>query len=134
MASIEAAVEARGAAFANLTALIGTAPTRLYPVVAAQGAPLPYITHQTIDDPPVHTMGADKESQARVQFDIWASSWAIAKQVRDQVLACYDRFSGLFGGTTVLASVCENRGFSVQPDDTSLLPRITVEFVMTYLT
>lgn len=134
MPSIEGALEARAAAFGGLTALIGTAPTRFYPVDAAQGAPLPYITHHAISDPPVHTMGADKESQARVQLDIWASSWAIARQVRDQVLACYDRLVGTFGGTTITGSVCENRGTPVQPDDTSLLPRITVEFVMTYLT
>lgn len=133
MPSIEAAIEARAAAFAGLTALIGTAPTRLYPVQAAQGAGLPYVVYSIISDPPPHVMGADKESQARVQFDVFASSWAIAKSVRDQVLLCYDRLTGLFGGTTIDRAVCENRGQTLEPDEPSLLPRITVEFQMTYL-
>lgn len=133
MPSIDAVIEARGAAFAGLTGLIGTSPTRLYPVQAAQGATLPYVTYQVIADPPAHHMSADAESQARVQFDVWASSWAIAKQVRDQVIACYDRLQGTFSATQITGSVCENRGMQVEPDDASLLPRITIEFTMTYL-
>jgi len=133
MPSIEAAIEARGAAHAGLTALITSGgKTRLYPEVAEQGATLPYVTYSIITDPPVHVMAADKESQARVQFDVWASSWAIAKQVRDQLVACYDRLKGTFGGTVVDSVVCDNRGLTVQPEDASLLPRITAEFTMTY--
>jgi hypothetical protein len=132
--SIEAAIEARAAAFAGLTALIGTTPTRFYPEQAEQGAILPYVTYSVITDPPVHVMGADKEAQAHVQFDAWASSWVIARAVRDQLKLCFDRLAGTFGGTTVIGSVCDNRGMTVQPEDTSLLPRITMEFTMTHLT
>lgn len=132
MPSIEAAIEARAIAVAGLTALIGTAPTRLYPVVAEQGALLPYVTYDVIDDPPPHVMNADKDSQARVQYDIWASSWAIARQVRDQMLVAYDRLAGVFGGTTVQASICLNRGRQVQPEEAGLTPRLTMEFQMTY--
>lgn len=132
-ANIDAAIEARALAFAGLTALIGTNPVRLYPLEAAQKAILPYVTYQVITDPPWHTMGADKDAQARVQFDVWASSWAIAKQVRDQVLACFDRLApGTYGGTVLDGSICENRGSQLEPDDTSRLPRLTMEFEMTY--
>ena len=133
MASIETALETRAAATAGLTALIGTDPVRLYPTQATQGAVLPYVTYQVISDPPVHVMSADKESQARVQLDVWASTWTSAKAVRDQVLVALDRCAGSFGGTTILGSVCDNRGMQVEPDDTSLTPRLTMEFQMTYL-
>lgn len=135
MASIEAAIEARALAFAGLTGLIGTGPTRFYPQQVAQGAQLPYVAYSIAGDPPVHTMTADKDSQARVQMDVFASSWAIARQVRDQLLACFDRLTGTFGGAggaTISGSICLNRGLMVEPDEPSLLPRITVEFEMTY--
>jgi hypothetical protein len=78
-------------------------------------------------------MNADKDEQPRVQFDIWASSWVIARQVRDQLKLCFDRWSGTFASTTVDASVCENGGFQVEPDDLSPdTKRLTMEFTMTY--
>jgi len=132
MASIEAAIEARALAFAGLTALIGTTPVRLYPPLVYQGADLPYVLYTVITDPTYHVMGADKDSQARVQFDVFASSWAIARQVRDQLLACFDRLTGVFGGTTIDRAICENRGLQLEPDDASQLPRLLVEFQMTY--
>lgn len=130
MASIEAAIETRAAAFAGLTALIGTAPTRFYPVEARQGAVLPFVTYQVVTAPRVHVMSADKDAQPRVQMDVWASTWTSARAVRDQLLAAFDRWSGISGGTTVQASICENEGMQVQPDE-SLTPRLTMEFIMT---
>lgn len=131
MPSIEAAIEARAVAVAGLTALIGTAPTRFYPVKAAQGSMLPYVTYQIISAPRVHAMTADPNAQPRVQMDVWASTWASARLVRDQLLAAFDRWSGVSGGTTVRASLCESDGIQVQPEDTSLTPRLTCEFLMT---
>lgn len=130
--SIEAAIEARALGFGALTALIGTNPVRFYPLQAQQGTNLPYVTYQVIDHPPYHLMGADKEAQPRIQFDIWASSWAIARQVRDQLKACFDRWSGTFASTTVDASICENGGMQVEPEDTTQIKRMTMEFIMTY--
>ena len=133
MPSLEAAIEARALAFAGLTNLLGTNPVRFYPSQAEQGINLPYVVYSLVDDPPVHVMSADQESQARVQFDVFASSWVIARQVRDQLLLCFDRLVGAFGGATISGSVCENRGMMLEPDETSLLRRVTMEFQMTYL-
>ena len=133
MPSIEAAIEARALTFAGRTQLIGTSPARLYPIYAEQGTTLPYVTYQVISAPRSHVMNADKEEQPRIQFDIWASSWVIARQVRDQLKLCYDRWSGVFAGTTIDASVCENGGMQVEPEDLSPdTRRLTMEFVMTY--
>lgn len=133
MASIETAIEARALAHGLSNLLGATAtPMRFYPVDAQQGSQLPFVTYQVISDPPPHVMGADKESQARVQFDVWASSWLSAREVRDELLDAFDRWAGVSGGTTVDRSVCENRGFQVQTDEVSLAPRLTMEFTMTY--
>lgn len=131
MPSVEAAIEARAVATGGLAALIGTAPTRLYPVEAAQGSTLPYVTYQVVSAPRLHVMNADKDGQYRIQMDIWASTWTNARLVRDQLLVAFDRWSGVSGGTTVDASVCENDGIQVQPEDTTRIPRLTMEFMMT---
>jgi hypothetical protein len=106
---------------------------RLYPLFAEQGVLLPHVTYQVISAPRYHVMNADKDEQPRVQFDVWASSWSSARAVRDQIKACFDRWSGTFASTTVDASVCENGGFQVEPEDINPdVRRITMEFVMTY--
>lgn len=124
-------MEARAIAVPGLTALIGTAPTRFYPVEAQQGSIMPYVTYQVVSAPRLHVMMADKDVQPRIQLDIWAATWASARQVRDQLLVAFDRWSGISGGTTIDASICESDGMQVEPEDTSRIPRLTMEFAMT---
>lgn len=134
MPSIETAIETRARAFAGLTALIGASPnpTRFAPVQVAQGSALPYVAYSVISDPPYHVMGADKDGQARIQMDVFGANYAECRAVRDQLLACFDRLAGAFGGTTIDRSICENRGITLEPDEPSQIPRLTMEFAMTY--
>lgn len=130
---IRAAIRARAQAHAGLYGLIGGSTNpRLYLMIAPQGSVTPYVTFQIISAVREHVMIADSLGTPRVQFDCWGSDQEDALTVRDQVLACYDRFSGTFASTIVGSSVCVNDGMDVQPDDTTLIPRITLEFEMSF--
>lgn len=128
MADLDAALKAQALATAGLTALIGVNPTRFAPVRGAQGWNPPYVGYSIISDPPVHTMGSDKESTARVQMDVFGANYGECNSVRDQLLVAFDR--QVFG--VVRSSICENRGTQVEPDEPSLIPRLTMEFLMLY--
>lgn len=130
---IRTAIHARALAH-GMGGVIGT-PPRLYPVTAPPqpvGATIAYATFQVISPERQHEMGLDSMGLPRVQFDCWGSTRAGALSVRDQVLACFDRWKGSFGGVTVSSSVCENDGMDVEPDDVTLIPRVTLEFQMSY--
>lgn len=128
MPDIEAALKTQAVATPGLTALIGTTPTRFAPVRGGQGWDPPYVAYTIVTDPPVHTMGSDKESEARVQMDIFGANYPECAAVRDQLLVAFDRKS--FG--VVRSSVCENRGTQLEADEPSLIPRLTAEFRMFY--
>jgi len=71
----------------DVVALLGT---RIYPILAPQTAPFPYITYQVISQNPNETMGCVLEDDARVQLSIFAKEymevWAISAATR-QALA-----------------------------------------------
>jgi hypothetical protein len=130
--TIEDAIFARGSAFAGLTALLGTNPTRLYPVQAPQNAVTPYVTYQMISDPREHAMGADPGvAHPRFQFTPFAKTRTEAKAVTLQVIACYSRWSGTFASVDVLKSFLENEG-DLGFDDTVLLFQRYVDFLMSH--
>ena len=130
MTDIGKAIFARAGIHAGLSALIGS---RMYPVEAPQKTAIPYVTYQVISPVRDHAMSADGLGLPRVQFDCWAKNRADAMDVRDQILACFDRWSGIAGGITVDSSVCENDGMDVQTDDITRIPRVTLEFQMSYV-
>ena len=72
---------------APVVALLGT---RIYPILAPQTAPFPYITYQVISQNGNETMGCVLEDDARVQLSIFAKTymevWAISAATR-QALA-----------------------------------------------
>ena len=129
MANLDAALQARAAAVAGLTSLIGTNPVRFAPAAGHQGWSPPYVLYSIVTDPPDHTMNADKESTARVQMDVFGANYnPECNAVRDQLLVAFDRQA--FG--VVRSSVCENRGTQIERDEPSLIPRVSMEFSMLY--
>lgn len=98
MSTIDDALIARAAAFAGLTALIGTQPDmRLYPADSApQGGVRPFVVYQQISPTDrAHAMGSDPGSvKARFQFTCWGDTDTSCRDVGDQVRACYSRFRG----------------------------------------
>lgn len=64
--------------------------TRIYPILAPQNTPFPYVTYQVISQTGNETMGCVLEDDARVQLSIFAKTymevWAISAATR-QTLA-----------------------------------------------
>jgi hypothetical protein len=110
--TIEAALYTYLSTHAGLSALIGT---RIYPITIAQGAAMPAIAYQLIDDLPVHSGIADvKVHAARFQFSCfgggtseYTSACAVAAQVKS-ALQDYTGVMGGAGGVTVQRSFLEN--------------------------
>lgn len=127
------AIVSRADTFAGLTALIGS-PARIYPTTGVkQGTDMPYVTFQQVSGARHHTMGLDTVAQPRIQFDCFGATRLQAIGVRDQILAAFDRWSGIFAGVQVLATVVESEGIDVERDDTTLIPREMVEVIVSYL-
>ncbi|SRR6266704_3688994 len=107
MSSIDDALVTRGAAFGALTALIGA---RLYPIDAApQNAVTPYVVYQQISGPRQHAMGSEPGvASPRFQFSCWGDTSTDARNVGDQVRACYSRFRGVVASVEILDMFVDN--------------------------
>lgn len=70
---IENRMRAAAAAFAPLSALIGTNPIRWWDQSLVQGSPLPAVVVSMITDPPMYVFsGAMPTSYSSMQFILWA--------------------------------------------------------------
>lgn len=79
--------------------LIALTSTRIYPLAAPQGAALPLVVYQRIDDPPTHAMGSDAAIyQPRYQITAWGSTYAGAQAVAAQVKTALRDYTGVMGG------------------------------------
>lgn len=81
----QAALRARLAAAAPVTALVAQ---RIYWVDRPQASALPAITLQTISDlRPQHMKGFQDSRSSRCQIDVWAASYAAARDISEAVIA-----------------------------------------------
>jgi hypothetical protein len=86
MSLVEEALVLRLEAFGGLTALIGAAPSRLYPVLLPQLAALPAVTYQEVsNDGRVKYNSQSGMAKPRYQIDCWAFTYATAAAVAEQV-------------------------------------------------
>lgn len=83
---------------AGLNALVGT---RIYPLILPQPPTLPAVTYFKISRVNQRTMGnpTDVLKRVRVQFSCWATTYAGAKAIAEQVMAALQDFRGEMGGT-----------------------------------
>ena len=73
---------------AGLVALVST---RIYPLMLPQDCPLPAVTYQLISDVPTVNLDGDADlSNARVQVDVWATSYGGAATAAAQVMLAMD--------------------------------------------
>lgn len=85
--------------YAGLTSLIST---RVYPMRIPQGATIPCITYQRISTPRIKThdtSGSSGTAYPRFQFDAWATTYASAKTITDQVRAALNGYKATIGTT-----------------------------------
>ena len=103
MATIEEGIKGRLTAFAGLVALIST---RTFEGGIPQGETLPCVTFNRISTPRIHThdtSGSTGLAHPRFQFDAWATTYASAKAITDQVRAALNGYKGTItvGASTV---------------------------------
>ena len=104
--TIEAVLYTRLSTFAGLTALVAT---RVYPLAAPQNVTAPYLTYRRVSAIRESAMGADANNvTARFQIDVWASSFASARNVAEQVRLAMQRWTNATG-TTVDDTFIENQ-------------------------
>lgn len=83
----QGALRARLTGSPAITALVGTAPVRVYWVDRPQTHALPAITLQIIDEPREQHMGGFHSLQAvTVQVDAWAESYGAARQLKEAII------------------------------------------------
>lgn len=90
--TIEATLFTRLSGFAGLNALVAS---RIYPLVAPEGATYPLLVYQRISTQPREScMVADVGIvRSRVQFTAWAETFKAARAVLDQVRQALQRYS-----------------------------------------
>jgi hypothetical protein len=120
MSTIDDALVARAAAFGALTALIGSgANMRFFPAGAApQNATRPFVTYQMVSGPREHAMGADPGMvRGRFQLTAWDDTSTGARNVGDQLRACFSRFRGTVSSVVIDDIFVENeQDGSREPD------------------
>jgi hypothetical protein len=87
-----------------------SAATRVYPLILPQAPTLPAVTYQIISTQRLHNFGTDANIQTvRVQVDSWASSYAQARTLADEVFTRLSRVKGIIGPLDVHDIVEDNR-------------------------
>lgn len=94
--NLEQSLYARLAAYSGLAALVST---RIYPVLLPQEPTLEAVTYQRINTPTDMTMSGDNARNPRFQVTAWAETYAEAKAVAAQIVACLEGFAGELGGS-----------------------------------
>lgn len=98
-------------------ALRDLAGDRVYPVVADEGTPTPYIVFQVVGGGPEEFIGGDKPAkrQYRIQVNVWAATTleagAIAEQAEDALRARVDlQTEVLTGASDAFDEITKYRG------------------------
>ena len=121
MTDLEEGLVSYLSAYAGLTAIIST---RTYHIIIPQELALPCLTFQRISTATTHTHqtsgAAGDLAQARVQFDGWALTYAVAKSIIDQVRAALNGKTGEIGTApnayTIRASLVEDESPEYDPE------------------
>lgn len=132
-ANLKEAIKARAGTQSGLTALIGTNPVRFWNVMAPQNTTATvYATFQIISMERIHVMGRDSLGRARIQIDSWGPTRETAENVNAQVVPAFNRWGGTVAGVVVKDTITLSEGIDVQPDEVSLIPRVTSEFEVVF--
>lgn len=68
---------------------------KIYPLMVPQGIALPAVTYRRVSGERIHAMVDDPGlASPRIQVDAWGATYASAKAVAEQVIACLQRWSG----------------------------------------
>lgn len=78
-------------------ALLALAGGRIYPTIAEEDAPTPYVVYQVVGGPGQNFLTGEKpnKQKRRVQISVWSKTTLEAAQVADQVEAALRAATGL---------------------------------------
>lgn len=118
-AALKAGIFTKLSADVPLAALVSD---RIYPDVAPQTAPLPYIVYEVDSEEGVHHMtGGGPLESTSVQFTVWASSSPSRSAVNDALRTLLDNKIGLALGSAETRVIRKTNGVDTKenPDDGS---------------
>lgn len=96
MTSLEDMLKAQASVFPELTALLTSTPFPWWDGQLQQGSPYPAVVVQLIDNPQVYALtGRMATSTARVQFTIWDTDSARAREVEQALFQFLDNFNAV---------------------------------------
>jgi hypothetical protein len=82
---------------------------RVYPLLAPQAAPLPFITYRRTGIRRMQTLGAPMGvPQVSVDFDVYATTYEGARDLADRCRSVLDGYGGTFDNTVVQQTSLEN--------------------------
>lgn len=118
MATLDEGLYSYLTAYSGLTALVST---RVYAFKLPQGVTLPAVTIQRISTPRSLThdsAGIGSElSNPRFQINAWATTYASAKAISDQIRAALNGHRGTTGtGVTINAALVDDERPSYEPE------------------
>jgi hypothetical protein len=84
------------------TAITALVATRIYPLIAPEGAAYPFLIYQRISTQHEHNMaGSSGLATATVQLDAYSDTYAEAKSIGNAIRTALDGYRGSMGGTFV---------------------------------
>lgn len=131
---IENAIFQRLSGFSALTALIGGTSPRITPELMTQDTAYPAITYQFVSGQRETAMGVDPGVvSTRLVVDSWVDTYAAARDVKEQVRACLQRFRGTLDSTVILDIFIEDdRDEPAELVNGVLVRRRSTEFTVWY--
>jgi hypothetical protein len=120
---------ARVSGNAPLAALVGD---RIYPQIAPQAAPYPFIRYQKVSRvaEPAAFDAVNGVINGRWQFDVYASTFTTAQAVQAALAACLDDWRP--AGQTVIMAALVNAFDRYEGDDATRIYRSTQEYQVTF--
>jgi len=114
---IDEAIFSRLSNYAGLTALVGTSPAGIFPVIAPQDVARPFVVFQKISNERISAMGSDTDiARARFQFTSYAETHEGARDVGKQVRLALQRYSGVVATVTIDDIFIENELDDYDPE------------------
>lgn len=128
--TVEAAIYALMMASSEIS---GAADDRIYPLVAPDCVATPYITYQRISGERWNSLaGSVGKAQPRIQIDVWAETYAAAKQLGDAIRRALDGYRGTVGGIRIGALRIESDQDFFENDPVPALYRVSMDFRVTH--
>ena len=92
----------------TITAIVGTAPPRIYPVALPEGKPRPALLYKRVEGGHDSTLkGSGGHALGKFEFDAIADNYSDADALAEALRQVMQGFVGTFGDTAVRAVVLE---------------------------